>query len=53
MFSIFSDTMQRKVTQANINFYANSFVHPTRVMDEHDFIYLIDGQWKIGQDNIE
>ncbi len=37
------------ITEANINFYANPFVHPRRKMREHDFIYLLEGEWKIGQ----
>lgn len=40
-----------KITEANINFYSTPFVHPTRKMAEHDFIYMIDGKWKFGQDN--
>ena len=39
------------ITEANINFYANPFVHPKRKMGEHDFIYLLDGEWKIGQND--
>ena len=27
------------------------FVHPERIMDEHDFIYMLEGEWKIGQDS--
>lgn len=53
MYSIFKDTPDRKITQANINFYANPTVHPERTMNEHDFIYLIDGNWKIGQEDNE
>ncbi len=53
MYSVFSDTPERIITQANINFYANPFIHPARTMDEHDFIYLIDGSWKIGQNDTE
>lgn len=53
MFSVFTDTHERKITQANINFYAGPFVHPTRTMDDHDFIYLIEGGWKIGQNGKE
>ncbi len=39
------------VTEANINFYSSPFVHPRRKMAEHDFIYLVDGKWKIGQND--
>lgn len=37
------------VTDANINFYTVPFVHPKRTMHEHDFIYLLRGEWSIGQ----
>lgn len=40
-----------RVTEANINYYGAPFVHPRRKMQEHDFIYLIDGAWKIGQND--
>lgn len=39
------------VTEANINFYATPFVHPKRIMEDHDFIYLLEGVWKIGQND--
>jgi AraC-like DNA-binding protein len=39
------------VTEANINYYATPFVHPRRNMNEHDFILMLDGEWKIGQDD--
>ena len=42
---------RRRITEANINFYATPFVHPERIMDEHDFIYMLEGEWKIGQNS--
>lgn len=39
------------VTEANINFYANEFMHPKRTMHEHDFIYMLQGEWKFGQND--
>lgn len=50
---LFSTDSVHRVTEANINFYTSPFVHPTRVMAEHDFIYLLDGEWKFGQNNEE
>lgn len=41
------------VTEANINYYASPFIHPKRKMDAHDFIYLLQGEWKIGQEGEE
>ena len=46
---LFNQEARRTVSEANINFYATPFVHPRRKMKEYDFIYLLDGEWKIGQ----
>lgn len=51
MENIFSASAIHHITEANINFYATPFVHPKRKMAEHDFIYMLDGEWKIGQNN--
>lgn len=53
MQALFSTEKQHRVTEANINFYSTPFVHPERVMSEHDFIYLLRGKWKIGQNGEE
>ncbi len=42
---------RRTVTEANINYYATPFIHPERTMTEHDFIYMLEGEWKIGQND--
>lgn len=49
MKNVFSTENLHNITEANINFYANPFVHPKRTMTEHDFIYLLQGKWKFGQ----
>lgn len=49
MKNVFSQEKLHTVTEANINFYANPFVHPKRIMKDHDFIYLLSGKWKFGQ----
>lgn len=41
------------ISEANINYYATPLVHPRRKMNEHDFIYLLEGEWKIGQNGEE
>jgi len=46
---LFTQEKLHTVTEANINFYANPFLHPRRKMKEHDFIYMIEGEWKFGQ----
>lgn len=49
MKSVFNLNKRHHITEANINYYANPFIHPKRKMTEHDFIYLLKGKWKIGQ----
>ena len=49
MKNVFSNQNIHTVTDANINFYTAPFVHPKRKMGEHDFIYLLHGEWEIGQ----
>ena len=49
MYTVFSDNLKHTVTVANINFYANPFIHPKRKMKEHDFIYILQGEWEFGQ----
>lgn len=51
MKTIFSTASVHHITEANINYYATPFVHPTRTMREHDFIYLMQGEWQFGQNN--
>lgn len=47
----FNKVVRHTVTEANINYYVTPFVHPKRKMKEHDFIYLLSGEWKIGQND--
>ncbi len=53
MKNLFSINQRHTVTEANINFYANPFVHPKRKMKDYDFIYMLQGEWKIGQNGEE
>ena len=48
--NVFSDKTLHTVTCANVNFYTVPFVHPKRCMGEHDFIYLMQGEWSLGQE---
>lgn len=50
MITIFPENAHYTISEANINFYANPFVHPRRKMKDHDFIYILHGEWKFGQD---
>lgn len=49
MENIFETDARHRILDANINFYRTPFVHPERVLGEHDFIYLLEGEWKFGQ----
>ena len=49
----FNSEARRAVTEANVNYYSSPFIHPARKMREHDFIYTIYGEWKIGQNGEE
>ena len=51
MISVFSSRAEHHVTEANFNFYALPFIHPTRKIKEHDFIYMLSGEWEIGQND--
>ena len=53
MYTVFSDNNKHQITEANINFYAHPFVHPRRNLAEHDFIYILQGEWKFGQNDEE
>ncbi len=51
MINTFDVNAKCSITEANINFYANPFVHPKRTMREYDFIYMLQGKWKLGQND--
>jgi len=51
MKNYFSMSKRHTVSEANINFYASPFVHPARKMKDYDFIYMLSGKWKIGQND--
>lgn len=51
MKNYFSMSNRHTVSEANINFYASPFVHPARKMKDYDFIYMLSGKWKIGQND--
>ena len=41
----------RKISNANHNVYINGVIHPDRVMNDHDFVYISEGYWEIYQNN--
>ncbi len=51
MYTVFSEKGKHTITEANVNFYANPFVHPKRKIKDHDFIYMIKGNWTFGQND--
>jgi AraC-like DNA-binding protein len=53
MGSRFEAPLTHSVTMANINYYSVPFTHPTRRMCEHDFIYMLDGEWTMQQNGRE
>lgn len=53
MKTLFFPNVLYTVKEANINCYKTPFVHPKRTMAEYDFIYMLDGKWKIGQGDTE
>lgn len=39
---------RRVIHSANFCLFDKPYMHPSRNMDVHDFIYMMDGEWKIG-----
>lgn len=51
MENIFQTEVRHRILEANINFYRLPFIHPERMLDEHDFIYMLEGEWKFRQND--
>ena len=47
----FAISDNRSIESANFCFFDKPCMHPSRNMIVHDFIYMIDGEWKIGLEN--
>lgn len=47
----FAISDNRTLDSANYCFFQKPCMHPTRTMVVHDFIYMIDGEWKVGLGN--
>ena len=45
--TLFSLPASYEVREAYHNRFAEGIPHPDRVMEEHDFIYLLEGEWEI------
>lgn len=44
--------LKRKMSDGNYNTYVCAEEHPDRIMREHDFVYILSGEWEIYQDDI-
>lgn len=40
----------REVLSANYITFVNPAQHPDRVLNEHDFLYMLDGSWEVGEE---
>ena len=49
MMNCYDLTTHRHISDANYTHYVNGFIHPDRIMQEHDFVYITDGEWEIYQ----
>lgn len=47
----FDITHSRKIDAACKNCYPKGKRHPSRIMELHDFIYILKGEWEITQEN--
>ncbi|MBO5298445.1 MAG: helix-turn-helix domain-containing protein [Clostridia bacterium] len=53
MINFFDLSTKHTIIDVNRNKYVIPTLHPNRKMSMHDFIYMLDGEWKIGQDGEE
>ncbi len=51
MYYAFELSIQHKIVEANYNTFVNPILHPNRVMQQHDFLYILDGDWEIALEN--
>ncbi len=50
-YDVLSISHQRRVTMCGAHMYPTPELHPDRVMAEHDLMYVVEGEWRIFQDN--
>ena len=53
MNNYFNISSRHEIRAANHNNFSTPTPHPDRNMNQHDFIYMLDGEWIIGQDGEE
>lgn len=47
-----STQQRREISLCNLNYSPEGQVHPDRVMEEYDLLYLLDGSWDIVEDEV-
>lgn len=51
MYNVLRMGGNRPILDANFNYHREGELHPDRILDFHDIVYIVDGSWKIGQDD--
>ena len=49
-YDILPLSLDRRVTLCGTNVYPKPGMHEDRVMEEHNLLYIFEGEWEIGQD---
>lgn len=52
MYNVICTGKSRKVFHANFNHHRKGELHPDRIIDSHDLVYILEGNWSIGQDGV-
>ena len=51
-YDVLSISPMRKVILCGAHVYPNLELHPDRIMQEHDLMYVVEGEWRVFQDNV-
>lgn len=51
-YDVLSISPMRKVILCGAHVYPNPELHPDRIMQEHDLMYVVEGEWRVFQDNV-
>lgn len=49
---LLEEMVNREITGSNYITSVNGMLHPDRIMDEHDFLYILEGEWEIWEDGV-
>lgn len=47
----FSTSQKHQITHCNYNYSPEGIYHPDRIMQEYDFLYMINGSWEIVEED--